>query len=163
MRTRALIASTAVGLTVALSAGSAFAAPLSAGNPRQVGPQTVSLSPVGTYATGIFEQSAAEIVAHDPQTQRLFVVNAAQAIVDVLDVADAANPTKLFSIETAGIRAADGPVIPEGGSANSVAIHQGLVAIAVEAPTKTDAGWLVLADADGNVHTAVRVGSLPDV
>ena len=163
MRTRALIASAALGLTVALSATTAVAAPLTAGNPRQAGRSTVSLSPVGTYATGIFDRSAAEIVAHDPRTQRLFVVNAAAAIIDVLDVSDATRPTKLFSIETAGVPAADGSVIPPGGSANSVAIHKGLVAIAVQAPDKTDPGWLVLTDADGKVHTAVRVGALPDM
>lgn len=163
MRKRALLATTALGLTLGLSATAAFAAPTNAGNPRQAGPLTVALSPVGTYATGIFNESAAEIVVHDAQTQRLFVVNAAAALVDVLDVRDASNPVKLFSIATAGVKATDGSVIPEGGSANSVAVRNGLVAIAVEAPVKTDAGWLVLADTDGNVHTAVRVGSLPDM
>lgn len=41
---------------------------------------------LGRYQTGIFGESAAEIVAHDPQTQRLFVVKATAAAVDVLDI-----------------------------------------------------------------------------
>ncbi len=83
MRTRALIASTAVGLTVALSAGSAFAAPLSAGNPRQVGPQTVSLSPVGTYATGIF----GEYIVVDDKSRTAYVILQEANAFGVLDLA----------------------------------------------------------------------------
>ena len=49
-------------------------------------PFQVALTPLGSYATGLFDQSAAEIVAHDAKTQRLFVVNAASGLIDVLDV-----------------------------------------------------------------------------
>ena len=38
--------------------------------------RSISLKRVGTYASGIFDAGGAEIVAHDPKTQRLFVVNA---------------------------------------------------------------------------------------
>ena len=49
-------------------------------------PHQVSISPLGSYQTGLFEESAAEIVAHDAATQRLFVVNASSGMIDVLDV-----------------------------------------------------------------------------
>lgn len=42
----------------------------------------------------------------------------------------------------------------------------GLVAVALEAPTKTDAGWVAFfdaTDADGGALGAVRVGALPDM
>ncbi len=38
----------------------------------------ITLSELGTYTTGIFDDSAAEINAYDPGTKRLFVVNGAK-------------------------------------------------------------------------------------
>ena len=53
----------------------------------------ITLSPIGTFSTGIFDDSAAEISAYDPETQRLFVVNGANTEVDVLDLSDPTSPT----------------------------------------------------------------------
>lgn len=36
---------------------------------------TINLNTIGTFATGAYDEGAAEIVAHDPVSQRLFVVN----------------------------------------------------------------------------------------
>ncbi len=49
---------------------------------------SIELTAVGTYATGIFDEGAAEIPAYDPDTQRLFVVNGAGSSIDVLDISD---------------------------------------------------------------------------
>jgi len=125
----------------------------------------LALSPVGTYDTGVFDASAAEIVAHYPAAQRLLVVNAAEAIVEVLSVADATAPTKLFDLQTTGVTATDGSVIPADAVANSVAVRpDGLGAVAVESAVKTDPGWVVFFDAngDGTALGAARVGALPD-
>ena len=97
----------------------------------------IELTPIGTYASGIFAQGGAEIVAHDPLTQRLYVVNAQAATVDVLDISDPAVPTKVGSLN----------LVPFGGVANSVAVHNGLVAVAVEAVPKTDPGKVVFFNA----------------
>ncbi|NJO66703.1 MAG: hypothetical protein HC832_04200, partial [Leptolyngbyaceae cyanobacterium RM1_405_57] len=113
----------------------------------------IQLTPVGTYATGIFDESAAEIPAYDPASQRLFVVNANSASVDVLDLSDPTNPTKLFEIEGATF----------GGVANSVAVKDGVVAIAIEANTTQDPGSVVFLDTDGNLLKSVTVGALPDM
>lgn len=86
----------------------------------------VAISPLGSYQTGLFEQSAAEIVAHDPASQRLFVVNAASGMIDVLDVRDPASPTLLFNISV-------------GGTVHRVAVHKGLIAAAVENPAHFNA------------------------
>ena len=59
----------------------------------------IELSTLGTYASGIFDESAAEIIAHDPINQRLFVVNANNATVDVLDINDPALPTLMSTID----------------------------------------------------------------
>lgn len=126
----------------------------------------LSLTPLSTYATGIFDESAAEIVAHHPGSERLFVVNASELVVDVLDLSDAAAPGKLFAIAATGLTDAEGDVIPEGAVPNSVTVRQdGLGVIALEHPTKTDLGWLVFFDATqgGAPLGAVRVGALPDM
>lgn len=114
----------------------------------------LTLTPIGLYETGVFDESAAEIVT--AYNDRLFVVNAKAGVVDVLDNSDPAAPEKLFSIASSGV-------------ANSVAIRaDGLGVIAVEAPVKTDAGHLVFFDADAaTADTArlgtVNVGALPDM
>src|SRR5688572_2697535 len=97
-----------------------------------------SLEVLGTYRTGVFEQGAAEIVAHDPLTQRVFVVNAAATSVDVLDIGDPAAPTKIATIDAAAL----------GDGANSVAVKNGLVAVAIQADVKTDAGLVAVYDSD---------------
>ncbi|WP_240606122.1 choice-of-anchor I family protein [Planctomonas deserti] len=126
----------------------------------------LELAAIGTYETGIFDESAAEIVTYFAAKQRLLVVNAAQAKVEVLSIADPSAPEKLFDLQTTGVTASDGSVVPMGAVANSVAVRpDGLGAIAVESDVKTDAGWVVFFDAAGNGTAlgAVRVGALPDM
>lgn len=159
----------AAGAVLAL--GAVFAAPAHAvivDDPITVsGPgAALALSPLGSHDTGVFDESAAEIVAHHPATQRLFSVDALAGDVRVLDVADASSPTALFSLSAAGVVDADGVAIPAGAVANSVAVREdGLVAVAVESDPKTDDGWLVFFDAagDGAALGAVRLGAQPDM
>jgi choice-of-anchor I-like protein len=118
----------------------------------------IALSVLGTYHTDVFDASAAEIVAHDPRTQRLFVVNAAAAQVEVLDIDDPAAPELAFTLRTA--EAVGDP----GAAANSVAVrHDGLVAVAVESGTKTDPGWVVFYDRHGRLLNVLPAGALPDM
>lgn len=125
------------------------------------------LVPVGSYETGVFDEAAAEVVAHYPRLQRVFTVNAQAGTVDVLDVSDPTAPTTIGALAAAGVAAADGSVVPDGAVANSIAVRpDGLGVIAVEHPTKTEPGWLVLFDAAagaGEMLGAVRVGALPDM
>jgi hypothetical protein len=116
----------------------------------------LTVSPLGTYASGVFAAGAAEIVAHDPERQRVFTVNAEAAVVDVIDVADPAAPVKAFSLDVAAAIGVDGAV------ANSVSVHGGLVAVAVEAPDKTGTGWVALFTTEGDFTGGLPVGSLPD-
>ncbi|KOX08803.1 choice-of-anchor I family protein [Nocardiopsis sp. NRRL B-16309] len=127
------------------------------------GPVGIELSVLGTHHSDVFDASAAEIVAHDPHTQRLFVVSAASATVEVLDVSDPEAPVKLFDLETAGATAADGSTIGGGAVANSVAVRDGVVAVAVKSTVRTESGWVVFFDVEGAVLNALRVGALPDM
>ncbi|KPQ29855.1 MAG: hypothetical protein HLUCCX14_04300 [Marinobacter excellens HL-55] len=114
----------------------------------------IELNVLGTYASGVFDESAAEIVAHDPANQRLFVINANDKVVDVLDINDPEMPNLLGSIDATA----------EGGPANSVAVYGDIVAVAIEADPKTDPGKVVFYDStDLNKIGEVTVGALPDM
>nr|WP_216645483.1 choice-of-anchor I family protein [Isoptericola halotolerans] len=126
----------------------------------------IDLRALGSYETGVFDESAAEVVAYHGGSQRLFSVNAQAGEVTVLDVADPAVPTRVFSLQTTSVQADDGSVVPTGAVANSVAVRDdGLAVVAVESDPKTDRGWLVFFDAaaDGSALGAVRVGAQPDM
>jgi len=114
----------------------------------------LSMSVIGTYKTGVFDDSAAEIVAHDARNQRVFVINANAATVDVLDINDPANPLLMGTIDASSI----------GKVANSVAIYKDLVAVAIEADNKQAPGKVAFYNAsDLTFINAVSVGALPDM
>ncbi len=119
-------------------------------------PETIKLSVLGHYKTNIFAESAAEIPAYDAASKRLFVVNAQKGLVDVLDASKPEQPIHIAEL-SARDYLADSEV-------NSVAVHNGIVAIAVQAKNKTDAGLLVFFNAkDLSFMSKVAVGSLPDM
>ncbi len=114
----------------------------------------IELNVLGSYASGVFDESAAEIVAHDPVNQRLFVINANDSTVDVLDIQDPEQPVKLGTIDATA----------EGASANSVAVYGELVAVAIEAEVKQDNGKVVFYNStDLNKVGEAEVGALPDM
>jgi hypothetical protein len=114
----------------------------------------IELNVLGSYASGTFDESAAEIIAYDPANQRLFVVNANDATVDVLDINDPALPTLMSTIDASA----------EGGPANSVAVYGNLLAVAIEASVKQDNGKVVFYNTtDLNKVGEVTVGAGPDM
>lgn len=112
----------------------------------------IRLSFLGRYASGVYKQSGAEIVTFDPASKRAFVVNAFSGKIDVLELQDPAQPKWLFAIDVSDI----------GGDANSVAVKQGRVAIAVAARVKTDPGYVAFYNVQGQRQSVVEVGALPD-
>lgn len=119
-------------------------------------PETIKLSVLGHYKTNIFAESAAEIPAYDAASKRLFVVNAQKGLVDVLDASKPEQPIHIAEL-SARDYLADSEV-------NSVAVHNDIVAIAVQAKNKTDAGLVVFFNAkDLSFMSKVAVGSLPDM
>lgn len=115
--------------------------------------QKVLIYPIGTYSTGIYDQGAAEIVAHDPVSQRLFVVNGANSAIDILNISNPNNPVLISSIS----------LLPYGDQANSVVVKNGIVAAAVQANVKTDPGSVVFFDTNGMFLNSVTAGALPDM
>jgi 2',3'-cyclic-nucleotide 2'-phosphodiesterase (5'-nucleotidase family) len=152
---RAVAATATVAVACALAVTSASAAtaaivPAPISVPAESAPFT--LTPIGSHETGVFDESAAEIVhAHG---DRLFVVNAVAGSVTVLDYSDPTDLTPLYEIAAEG-------------TANSLAVRDdGLGVIAFEDDDKTAPGRLVFFDADAAAPTilgSVTVGALPDM
>ena len=132
----------------------------------------INLDFLGRYSTGVFDEGAAEITAYDPTTQRLFVVNADAGIIDVLDISDPSNPVIATTdgVEEIRIDVSDA-TLPDGfvvGGINSVAVNNGVIAIAVEADATGDNGLAVFytvgtTDTAPVFLNAVEVGALPDM
>ncbi len=72
--------------------------------------------------------------------------------VDILDVRNPSRPRKVTTIDTSAL-----------GSPNSVAVHDGVVAVAIQSDPKTDPGHVAFYDTNGKLIKAVKVGALPDM
>ncbi len=107
----------------------------------------LTMTPLDTFKTG-----GAEIAAYDPLSKRIFATNAAASSVTILN---ARNPRALSLISTIDTS--------PFGSPNSVAVKDGIVAVAIEAPVKTDAGRVGFYKTNGELITTVKVGALPDM
>lgn len=119
-------------------------------------PTTLTLAKIGSYETGQYEVSAAEIPAFDAASKRVFVVNALDGLVDVIDLSDPAKPVKKGELNANTVLA--------GSSINSVAVFNGTVAVAIQAPVKTDPGRMALYRAsDLTLLGSATVGALPDM
>lgn len=99
-----------------------------------------------------FEISGAEIVTHDTESNRLFVSNAGDNTVEVIDFSDPLNLTSLPAVDMSTF----------GDEVTSVSAFDGTVAVAVRAADQGN-GQIVFIDTDGTVLSNVEVGSLPDM
>lgn len=115
--------------------------------------QDMQLQHVASHYTDIFDEGAAETVAYDPTSAKIFFTNADKNTLGLLDISD----PLLISLD----REID--LSPYGGGVNSVDIANGLVAVAVENSNKQAPGRVVFFDADGNYVNDVEVGALPDM
>ena len=115
-------------------------------------PAGLTLQKIGGYDGGAL--GAAEITAFDAASKRLFVVNGANGTVDVLDLSNPAAPVRIGSLNVSAL----------GAGVNSVAIHEGLVALAIEANPKTRPGLVAFYNAASlQLLQSVTVGALPDM
>jgi len=110
----------------------------------------IKLTKLGTYESGVFGGSAAEILTYDAATARLFVQNADAATIDIIDISNPASPSLVNSIDP-------------GGQPTNVDTHKGVVAVTVEGETRQDPGAVVFFDADGLLLNQVVIGSRPDM
>lgn len=95
----------------------------------------------------------AETVAYDPLSQRLFVSNADEVAMGVVDLSDPTNPVLVESVSLA----------PYGAGVTSVDTSSGLVVMGVTGATTQDPGAAVFFSASDLSHLAtVPTGALPD-
>lgn len=137
----------------ALVAGIAVLVALGTGIGTAGGDRSLAITPLGTYASGQYLAGGAEIAVFDEESEQVFVVNAADRSVDILDASEPNDLEKTGAID----------VTPYGAIANSVAVHEGVVAVAIQAEPKTDPGTLAFFDEDGELLSSVTVGALPDM
>ncbi len=118
-----------------------------------VAQENVQLKHLSTYHTGIFDEAAAEIVVYDSTNQRLYFVNANDATVEAVDISIPTAPVKVFDIDVTGY----------GAEANSIAIWDTIIAVAVENDSTQLPGKVVFYTLDGTPINDVDVGPLPDM
>ncbi|MEE4244884.1 MAG: choice-of-anchor I family protein [Kangiellaceae bacterium] len=127
-------------------------------NCNGIASQVIQLEQIGRFTddSNQFDESAAEIVAFDPASDRLFVVNANAGVVDVIDLANPAQPTKLGTIDAAANWT-------DADDVNSVAVANGIVLVAVANADSLANGRVQAYNAsDLEFRSQVEVGVLPD-
>jgi hypothetical protein len=113
--------------------------------------QITDLHHLASYSTG--SSDAAEVVAFDPDSKKVFFTSGDANELGILDIRDPQNPTLITNISLAAY----------GGGPNSVDVKNGIVAVAMEANTSTDPGSVVFFDTAGVYLNEVLVGALPDM
>ena len=111
----------------------------------------ITLDYVGSFDPSGTNTSSTEIVVHDPQTQKLFATSAIAGFLDIIDFSDPLIPVKTQSIDMS----------PYGGI-TSVAVKNGIVAVASPNNIETNNGSVVFFDTNGVCKKQVTVGVLPD-
>jgi hypothetical protein len=132
--------------------------------------QLISISVEGRSVSQGYNVSAAEIVAFEKTTGRIFAVNAQSGKIDVYDASTAAkiaalgNPSESIDLRVMMVANGVAGSVNVVGPANSVSTSGNLVAVTVEANPKTDNGWVVFLNATTRAFVrAVSVGALPDM
>lgn len=96
--------------------------------------------------------SSTEISAYDPSSKRLFVVNSLLNRLEILNFSDPSAISRITTINMA----------PFGAGLNSVAVKNGIVAIAIE-NTTTANGKIAFFNIEGVHLKSVDAGNLPDM
>ena len=112
----------------------------------------LQLSLLTSYSNGTSGSNSAEIVAFDPSTDRLYIANSIGAKLDIVDFSDPSAPTPVSSVN-----------VTPYGNINSVTVHNGIVAMAIENAVPQENGSVVFLDANGTFLSQVTVGAMPDM
>jgi 2',3'-cyclic-nucleotide 2'-phosphodiesterase/3'-nucleotidase/5'-nucleotidase len=142
--------------------GTAIAALIGLGQGRVAGdppPKNISLKPLGSFESGLFDEGAIEISAFDPETARAFVTYAGQNYVGIIDLSDPEAPVPASPLAQISL-AQWGP----DARSTSVAVRDGVVAIAIpQGVDGTAPGKVAFFTTDGAFLDDVTVGALPDM
>jgi len=117
--------------------------------------ENITLDYIGSFDPSGNNSSTCEIVVHDPASQRLFTTS---AVAGYLDIIDFSNPEAL----TASSIIASINMNPYGG-VTSVAVKNGIVAVASPNTNEALDGSVVFFNTNGVFQKQVTVGALPDM
>lgn len=125
----------------------------------------ISLELLGSYQSGIFDESAAEITAYYPEYNELYVINGDENTIDLINVADPTNPTLIFQLDVnTDIENEDPTAALDGINSVAIAKDRGMLVAAIAADPITDPGYLAIYNIEsGGYQGFVRTGALPDM
>jgi len=112
----------------------------------------LNLNLLSSFSNGASGVNSAEIVAHCRLTQRLFIANSVAAKMDIVDFANPAAPVLISSID-----------MTPYGNINSIAVHDGIVAVAIENSNAQENGKIVFFNPDGIYVNEAPAGPMPDM
>lgn len=113
----------------------------------------INLNYIGSFKPGGGAAATSEVASYDPQTKRLFITSGIQ---NRLDITDFSNPASVQHISSVDLSA-------YGSGVNSVAVKNGMVAIAIDAQNPQDNGSVVFFNTNGDFQKQVTVGAMPDM
>jgi len=114
--------------------------------------QSITLNHIASFSNGAAGSNSAEIVAHDPASQRLFIANSVGAKIDIVNFSNPAAAMLISSI----------PMAPYG-NINSIAARNGIIAVAIENAVPENPGKVVFFDINGAFISQVNTGAMPDM
>lgn len=112
----------------------------------------IELNYIGSFDPSGASTSTCEIVVHDPTSQRIFTTSAIAGFLDIINFSNPAAPTLVSSIN-----------MNTYGGVTSVAVKNGIVAVASPNVDATLNGSVVFFDTNGTFLKQVTVGALPDM
>lgn len=152
-------------------AGAAGANGADGANGQDATDSTIALSVLGSFTSGLFDESASEIVAYDAQLKYAYVVNAAQKTVDIIDATAPSAfinegveaPVKTLNVaqDVENLLGLAAGTLTE---ANSVSVHGETLAVVIQGANKQANGYLAFYSTDGTfLDKAFQTGALPDM
>ncbi|WP_284653320.1 choice-of-anchor I family protein [Flavobacterium terrisoli] len=112
----------------------------------------IELNYVGSFDPSGANTSTCEIVVHDPVSQRLFTTSAIAGFLDIINFSDPTTPSVVTSVD-----------MNVYGGVTSVAVKNGIVAVASPNVDEALNGSVVFFDTNGTFLKQVTVGALPDM
>ncbi len=112
----------------------------------------LALNLLGSYSNGVAGTNSAEISAFDDSTNYVYIANSIGAKLDIIDIS---NPSAIVPVAT----------IPMStyGNINSVAVKNGIVALAIENAAPQSNGKIVFLNSVGGFLNEVPAGAMPDM
>lgn len=112
----------------------------------------IELNYIGSFDPSSNNSSTCEIVVHDPVSQRLFTTSAVAGFLDIINFSNPTSPSVITSVD-----------MNSYGGVTSVAVKNGIVAVASPNADETLNGSVVFFDTNGVFLKQVTVGALPDM